>query len=91
LLYIGISENLATQLKRLRRAITRKDHRGHYAAGGIAAERAKGRSVEVSWVVMDPISRRELMGQEVDLIPAHRAVLNESPTCQFAGGRLAAE
>jgi hypothetical protein len=40
---------------------------------------------------MDPISRRELMGQEVDLIPAHRAVLNESPTCQFAGGRLAAE
>jgi hypothetical protein len=83
LLYIGISENLATQLKRLRRAITRKDHRGHYAAGGIAAERAKGRSVEVSWVVMDPVSRRELMGQEV--------VLNESPTCQFAGGRLAAE
>ena len=51
----------------------------------------KGCSVEVSWVVMDPLSRRELMGQEVDLIAAHRAAFGDSPTCQFAGGRLGAE
>jgi hypothetical protein len=91
LLYIGISENLATRLGRLRRALNRDDHRGHYAARGIAAERAKGCSVEVSWVVMDPLSRRELMGKEVDLIAAHRAAFGDSPTCQFAGGRLGAE
>ncbi len=54
-------------------------------------KRAKGCSVELSWVVMDPLSRRELMGQEVDLIAAHRAAFGDSPTCQFAGGRLGAE
>jgi hypothetical protein len=91
LLYIGISQRLATRLARLRRALNRQDHRGHYAARSIAAERVKGCRVEVSWVVMDPLSRRELMGQEVDLIAAHRASFGDSPTCQFAGGRLGAE
>ena len=91
LLYIGISQNLATRLARLRRALNRDDHRGHYAARGIAAERAKGCSVDISWVVMDPLPRRELMGQEGDLIAAHRATIGDSPTCQFAGGRLVAE
>jgi hypothetical protein len=87
LLYIGISQNLATRLRSLSRALNRADHRGHYAARGVAEARANGCTVEVSWVVRDPLPRRQLLGEEVDLIAAYRTVFRDSPTCQFGGER----
>jgi hypothetical protein len=40
-------------------------------------------------VRLDQIDRRELMGQEVDLIAAYRTVMRgKSPTCQCAGEKL---
>jgi hypothetical protein len=86
LLYIGISVRLAQRLQGLNRAISRTDHVGHYAGGCIA--RAVGSSVEVSWVVREKISKRDLLGEEVDLIATYRKVMRSSPRCQFAGERL---
>lgn len=87
LLYIGISGRLAKRLQGLRRAIDEPDHRGHYAGGCIA--RAGRSAVEVSWIVRDPVEKRDLMGEEVDLIAAYRRTMGPSPRCQFAGERLA--
>lgn len=85
LLYVGISVKLSKRLRGLRRARDSDDHRGHYAGGGIAAHQGDGPSIEVSWVVMSDIDRRELMGREADLICSHRRVTGDSPACQFHG------
>ena len=84
LLYIGISVRLAGRLQGLERAIHRPDHKGHYA--GRCVSRAQG--VEISWVVLDDLDKRELMGRELDLVAAYRRVTNSSPRCQFAGERI---
>lgn len=89
LLYIGISVHLAQRLHGLARAIHRTDHVGHYAGGCVA--RAAGPDVEVSWVVRARVSKRALLGQEVDLIAAYRTTIGQSPRCQFAGERVANE
>lgn len=88
LLYIGISVRLTQRLHGLERAIHRPDHVGHYAGGCVA--RAAGSEVEVSWVVRDRISKRDLLGEEVDLIAAYRRTMGSSPRCQFAGERVTA-
>jgi hypothetical protein len=87
LLYIGTSVRLAERLQGLELAIHRADHVGHYAGGCVA--RADRSGVEVSWVVRDRISKRNLLGEEVDLIAAYRRTQGRGPRCQFAGERLA--
>jgi hypothetical protein len=87
LLYIGMSVRLAQRLHGLERAIHRADHVGHYAGGCVA--HAAGGSAEVSWVVRARVSKRRLLGEEVDLIAAYRKAIGSSPRCQFAGERLA--
>lgn len=87
LLYIGISVDLAQRLKGLQRAIRRADHVGHYAGG--CGARAGSSGVEVSWIVRERVHKRDLLGQEVDLIAAYRKIIGSSPLCQFAGDRLA--
>jgi len=88
LVYIGISDSLRKRLRRLRYARDRDDHRGHIAGAGVAAVQGSGPSVEVSWVVMDDVDRRELVGREVDLIADHRRVTGASPVCQFHGSSV---
>jgi len=89
LLYIGISVRLTQRLHGLDRAIHRPDHVGHYAGGCVALADREG--IEVSWVVREGIDKRDLLGEEVDLIAAYRKVIGSSPRCQFAGERLAGE
>jgi hypothetical protein len=84
LIYIGISVRLSGRLGGLRRARSRPDKRGHYAAGCVAGHEARGEVVEVSWAIVEDKDRRELMGLEVDLIAAHRKHFG-SPACQFHG------
>jgi hypothetical protein len=84
LIYIGISARLGSRLGGLRRARAREDKRGHYAAACVAAHEQRGKMVEVSWVTVGDMDRRELMGREVDLIAAHRKYFG-SPACQFHG------
>jgi len=84
LLYIGISVRLAGRLQGLERAIHRPDHKGHYA--GRCVSRARG--VEISWIVLEELDKRQLMGREVDLVAAYRRVMKASPRCQFAGQRI---
>jgi hypothetical protein len=86
LLYIGISIRLSHRMRGLNRAIHRHDHVGHYAGGCVA--RSVGSAVEVSWVVRERIGKRDLMGEEVDLIAAYRKTMGSSPRCQFAGEHL---
>jgi hypothetical protein len=50
--------------------------------------RAAGGNVEVSWVIRERISKRDLLGEEVDLIVAYREAVGSSQRCQFAGERL---
>jgi hypothetical protein len=84
LISIGISDRLSSRLGGLRRARSREDKRGHYAAACVAAHETQGKIVEVSWATVENMDRRELMGREVDLIASHRKRFG-SPACQFHG------
>lgn len=84
LIYVGISDRLSSRLGGLRRARSREDKRGHYAAACVAAHEDQGKIVEVSWATVGNMDRRELMGREVDLIAAHRKRFG-NPACQFHG------
>ena len=87
LAYIGISLNLRSRLMGLRRGLVKPpDHIGHSAAGCLAEiQRRHHAKVEVSFVPMEGTQHRELQGQEVDLIAAHRDAVKKSPPCQFVG------
>jgi hypothetical protein len=84
LIYIGISDRLRSRLGGLKHARGREDKHGHYAAACVAAHENLGKVVEVSWVTVGNMDRRELMGREVDLIAAHRKRFG-NPACQFHG------
>jgi hypothetical protein len=89
LIYVGISDKLGSRLGGLRRARSRPPrYRGHSAAACVAQHEARGDVVEVSWAQLENVSRRALMGLEVDLIAACRARFGDSPACQFHGGPL---
>jgi hypothetical protein len=89
LIYIGISDKLSFRLGGLRRARTHPPrYRGHSAAACVAQHEAQGAVVEVSWAELENVSRRALMGLEVDLIAACRAQFGDTPACQFHGGPL---
>ena len=89
LIYIGISDKLSSRLGGLRRARNHPPrYRGHSAAACVVQHEARGAIVEVSRTQLENVSRRELMGLEVDLIAACRARFGDSPACQFHGGPL---
>jgi hypothetical protein len=86
LIYVGISDHLSSRLGGLRRARNHPPrYRGHSAAACVAGHEAQGNLIEVSWALLDDLDRRALMGVEVDLIAACRALFGESPACQFHG------
>jgi hypothetical protein len=84
LIYIGISDRLRSRLGGLKRARSREDKRGHFAAACVAAHEKQGKIIEVSWATVGNMDRRELMGREADLIAAHRRRFG-TPACQFHG------
>jgi len=91
LIYIGQSgRSLRTRLRQLRdgmaeAAAGRPHSAPHFAAPCVQAHAAKGWAVEVSWIELEEVDRRERFGIEVDLIALYRRTVNQSPTCQFAG------
>jgi hypothetical protein len=84
LIYVGMTERgLRSRIARLRRGV------GHSAAACVAEHREAGNIVEVSWVTLPELDKRELMGLEVDLIAAcRRRFQGRSPACQFHGAPI---
>jgi hypothetical protein len=79
LIYVGISGTLSSRLGGLRRARSRPPlFHGHSAALCVAQHEAQGDVIEVSWTQLENVSRRALMGLEVDLIAACRTRFGDS-------------
>jgi len=57
----------------------------HVAGGCVLSFERKGGRVEVSWVAMPEVDRRERLGIECELIAAYRKTTGKNPACQFAG------
>jgi len=90
LIYIGQSgRSLRTRLRQLRDGMKdaeagRPQNAPHFAAPCVYAHAARW-GVEVSWVALPDIEKRERFGIEVDLIALYRRTEKTSPACQFAG------
>lgn len=89
LIYIGqTGRSLRGRVRRLRLALGRAarglDAVGHVAGACVYEHQRHGATIQVSWVAMPNLDKRERLGREVDLIAAYRQVMHESPSCQFA-------
>ncbi len=91
LVYIGQSgRSLRTRLRQLRdgmrgAAAGKRQNTPHFAASCVADHAARGWTVEVSWIALPTVDKRERFGIECDLIAAYRRSEKANPTCQFAG------
>ncbi len=91
LVYIGQSgRSLRTRLRQLRDGMRLADAgkpqaAPHFAAPCVNTHASRGWKVEVSWIGMPDVDKRERFGVEVDLIALYRRTQKASPTCQFAG------
>ena len=91
LVYIGQSgRSLRTRLRQLRDGMHdaeagRPQNAPHFAAPCVYSHVARGWTIEVSWIAMPQVDKRERFGIEVDLIALYRRTEKASPTCQFAG------
>lgn len=91
LLYIGLTGNLRQRLNALATAVERAHVGGvgfHPAGRCLAQREQRGQTIEVSWVEIPGVDRRELFGIECELIAAYRHEKRRNPECQFAGGVL---
>lgn len=69
-----------------RRAAGGLDARAPHVVGAcVYQHERRGGVIEVSWVAIPDLEKRERLGREVDLITAYRRDMGESPSCQFAG------
>lgn len=93
LIYIGeTGKSIRMRFRQIRKASeyvaagTKKPGSAPHVAGGCVLEHERrGGVVEVSWVEMPDVDKRERRGRECDLISAYRRLSGRNPTCQFAG------
>jgi hypothetical protein len=90
LIYIGESgRTLRKRLRELRRGLRNaaagmQRDTGHWAAPHIFQVVGKA-VVEVSWIALANVDKRERLGIECDLIATYRRQEGSNPTCQFSG------
>jgi len=93
LIYIGeTGRSIRERFRHIRKAaqyvaagIRKPGSAPHVAGGCVLVHERRGAVVDVSWIEMPEVDKRERRGRECDLISAYRKLTGQSPTCQFAG------